>query len=328
MALFVVVIAVILVAAWLFTRLATLYLNRRFPPIGRFLNVHGTRLHVLDLPAADGAAACDDPAIILLHGASGNLRDPLHILGRRLNIRYRVVLMDRPGQGHSQKNYRRQSDPRIQADMIAEIMDRLDLAKAVIVGHSWGGAVAAALAIQHPDKAAALVLISPATHPWPGGIDWHYKFGSMPVIGRLFAELLAFPVGITLVPCALRSIFRPGPPPDIYRETMGAAMVLRPASFVANCQDIADFFANVNAMQLRYPEIKAPVEIITGDTDSIVAPAIHSYGLVRDISGARLTILAGVGHMPQWSCPEDVHSAIERAVSRSAAGSETREAAE
>ncbi len=328
MALFFIGVVAIVAALWVATRLATFYLNRRFPPIGAFMNVQGARLHVLDLPAVNGAASPTAPAIILLHGASGNLRDPLHIIGRRLNERYRVILMDRPGQGHSRKQYRSQSDPRIQADMVADIMDRLGLRDAVVVGHSWGGAVAAAFGVQHPDRAAALVLISPATHPWPGGIDWHYKVGAMPFVGRIFAELLAFPVGLALVPCALRSIFRPGPVPDIYRETMGAAMVLRPASFVANCQDIVDFFANVNAMQLRYPEIAAPVEIITGDTDSIVAPAIHSYGLVRDIAGARLTVLPDVGHMPQWSRPDDVLGAIERAVERSGRKLRSREAAE
>jgi pimeloyl-ACP methyl ester carboxylesterase len=237
------------------------------------------------------------------------------------------VLIDRPGQGHSRKSRRHQSDPRIQADMAAQIMDRLGIARAIVVGHSWGGAVTAAFGYQHSEKAAALVFVAPATHPWPGGIDWHYRVGAMPVIGRVFSELLAFPVGIGLVPCALRSIFSPGNPSDGYRETVGAALVLRPASFLANCQDIADLYRNVMAMQLRYPEITAPVEIVTGDSDNIVAPAIHSYGLVRDIAGAKLTVLPGVGHMPHWSEPENVLKAIARAVERSRAGG-IREAAE
>jgi pimeloyl-ACP methyl ester carboxylesterase len=201
--------------------------------------------------------------------------------------------------------------------MIADVLDELKVARAVIVGHSWGGAVTAAFGYQQAERASALVFLAPATHPWPGGIDWHYRIGSTPVVGRIFAELLAFPIGLPLVPCALRSIFSPQQTPPDYRRTVGAAMVLRAASFVANCQDIADLHANVLAMQVRYPEIALPVEIVTGDTDGIVWPAIHSYGLARDIPGANLTVLENVGHMPQWSDSNAVLAAIERAVARS-----------
>ena len=133
---------------------------------------------------------------------------------------------------------------------------------------------------------------------------------------------------VTVLFSPRRAIFRPGDPPADYRETVGAAMVLRPASFVANCQDIADLFANVVAMQARYPEIRAPVEIVTGDSDSIVAPAIHSYGLARDIPGARLTVLPGVGHMPHWSDPAAVLVAVGRAAERAANKVSVRDAAE
>ena len=317
-------IGLVVFGAWVSTRFATAVLNFRFPPLGTFITVQGSRLHVLDLPARDA----DNPAIVLVHGASSNLRDPLIALGHQLNSRYRVVLIDRPGHGHSRRSQRKQADPRVQASMIAEVLDRLGLPRAVLVGHSWGGAVSAAFGYQHPEKTAALVFLTPATHPWPGGIDWHYRIGSMPILGRIFAELLAFPLGITLVPCALRSIFRPAAPPEHYRAAVGAAMVLRPESFVANCRDIADLFANVLAMQERYCEIKAPVEIITGETDAIVAPAIHSYGLVRDIPDARLTVLPHVGHMPQWTRRDDVLNVIERAVDRSRSGNACREAAE
>ena len=57
-------------------------------------------------------------------------------------------------------------------------------------------------------------------------------------------------------------------------------------------------------------------EIVTGDSDAIVAPAIHAYALARDIPGARLTVLPGIGHMPHWSAPEAVVAAIERVVIR------------
>jgi pimeloyl-ACP methyl ester carboxylesterase len=122
----------------------------------------------------------------------------------------------------------------------------------------------------------------------------------------------------------LRNIFGPNAAPPGYRARIGAALVLRPHSFVANCRDIADFYGHVTAMAAQYDRILAPAEIVTGDCDSIVAPAIHAYGLARDIPGARLTVLPGIGHMPHWSAPETVIQAIERVAERSE-GVETRE---
>ena len=288
-------------------------LYSRFPPIGRFLTVQNTRLHLIELPGPQD----DAPAIVMIHGASGNVRDPLHTLGHRLNERYRVIAIDRPGHGHSARIGRFQSDPRIQASLIAETLTELNLDRAIVIGHSWGAAVSAALGYLHPERVAGLVFITPATHPWPGGVDWHYRVGCKPVTGRLFAELLAVPIGLMLIPCALRKIFRPASPPEEFREKVGAAMVLRPASFVANCQDIADLYSNVLAMEQRYPEISVPVEIVTGETDAIVAPAIHSYGLARDIDGASLSVLTNAGHMPHWTDPDSLIRIIDRAVERS-----------
>ena len=309
---FSVVIAVI-AALWIGNRLVSAILQARFPPFGQFMTVQGTRLHLVDLPGPHDHA----PVIVMIHGASGNVRDPLCSLGYRLNERYRVIAIDRPGHGHSRRISREQSDPRAQASLIAEVLDELNVKRIVVIGHSWGAAVSAALGFLHPGLVSALVLITPATHPWPGGVDWHYRIGSKPVIGRLFAVFLAIPIGLMLIPCALRKIFRPQSPHVEFRRSIGAAMVLRPASFVANCQDIADLYANLVAMEPRYPEILAPAEIVTGETDEIVAPAIHSYGLARDVKGAALTILPGAGHMPHWTEPDSIVRIVERAVERS-----------
>ena len=288
-------------------------LHAGYPPIGRFLTVQGTRLHLVDLPGPHA----DAPTIVMIHGASGNVRDPLNSLGHRLNDRYRVITIDRPGHGHSLRTGRNQSDPRVQASLIADALSDLDVKSAIFVGHSWGGAVSAALGFLYPERVSALVFLTPATHPWPGGVDWHYRIGSRRVLGRLFAELLAMPVGLALIPCALRKIFKPASPPADFRRSVGAALVLRPASFVANCQDIVDLYDNFIAMEQRYCEISAPVEIVTGETDAIVAPAIHSYGLARDIEDASVTVLPSAGHMPHWTNPDRVIQVIDRAAERS-----------
>jgi len=309
---------------WLFSRLAALLLERRFAPIGSLLDFPFGRVHVVDRPATRPGAPC----VVLVHGAAGNLRDLLCPLSAHLAGRFRIIAIDRPGHGFSTRRDPAWSDPRRQAEALDAVLTRLGIDRAIIVGQSWGGAFAAAFALRYPKYIQGLVFVSPATHPWPGGINLHIRVGALPVVGRIFAELTAMPIGLALIPRALRNVFGPnGVPPD-YRAQIGAALVLRPSSFIANCRDIAGLYGHLTAMAAHYHQIDAPTEVVTGDEDAIVAPAIHAYGLARDIPGARLTILPGVGHMPHWSAPQAVVEAIERVVIRSgreaAGGAEAR----
>ena len=63
-------------------------------------------------------------------------------------------------------------------------------------------------------------------------------------------------------------------------------------------------------------EIIAPTVIVTGDADTIVLTKIHSYGSARDIPGAQLVILPGVGHSPHWADPQAIVAAIENVAAR------------
>jgi alpha-beta hydrolase superfamily lysophospholipase len=92
------IVALALVAGLLavVTAIGTVAIERRYPPAGRFVDLAGARLHVLEL-----GRAADDVPIVLLHGASGNLQDMRLGLGEALAQRHRVILLDRPGHGWS-----------------------------------------------------------------------------------------------------------------------------------------------------------------------------------------------------------------------------------
>ncbi|TIU75535.1 MAG: alpha/beta fold hydrolase, partial [Mesorhizobium sp.] len=104
-----------------------------------------------------------------------------------------------------------------QADTIAALMDHLGIAKAIVVAHSFGGAITTAFARQHPEKTLGLVFLAPATHPWPGGATaWYYKLTAMPVIGWLFSETLAYPAGMLRIGDATACVFSPNEVPESY----------------------------------------------------------------------------------------------------------------
>ncbi len=298
----------------LVTWLACLVLERRHRPHGRFVDVAGGRLHVVEVGAARGP---HDPAVVLIHGASGNLKDMEIALAGRLAERWRVVLIDRPGHGWSTRPAGAgDAAPARQAARVREALRKLGVRMPLIVAHSWSGALATAYALDHPDELRGLVLIAPATHPWDGGIAWYYMLATTPLLGPLFAWTLAFPIGSLLAPGAAAAAFAPQKPPRRYLSRASIMLVLRPRTFLANAQDVARLHAALGEQSQRYGRLALPTVIITGDRDDTVALDVHARALARAIPHARLEILEGVGHMPHHVRPDRIEAAIEEVAAK------------
>jgi pimeloyl-ACP methyl ester carboxylesterase len=311
------VCAALLVSLALYSRFEAARIEARFPPVGRFESVDGVRLHFVDVPAGSGAQARDGLPVLFIHGASGNLNDPMAAFRAALEGKRRMIFVDRPGHGYSERGRGDAAAPARQAALLAGLLDRLGIARAIVVGHSWGGSVAAAMAVERADKVAGLVFVAPATHPWPGGVTWYYSVATTPVLGAAFARTLALPIGKQLVAGALEEVFAPNAEPAGYLERAAIPLALRPDEFIANAEDVAGLKPHVAAMAPRYRDVRAPTVVVTGDSDSVVLASIHAAGLVRDIPGSRLVTLPGVGHMPHHAATGTVVAAIE-AVARSA----------
>lgn len=301
-------LAVILLALLATTRAGTWLIERDNPPVGDFADIGGTKLHFVDLPAP----SAELPPILFVHGASGNLRDQMVPSRPLLQGRARLIYVDRPGHGWSERG-RGNETLAGQAQTLAGLLDHLGIDRAIVVGHSLGGAVAATFAVEHPDRVAGLVFAAPATHPWPGGgTSWYYHAATLPVLGRAFTELLTLPGGFLSIAAASSAVFSPNPLPEGYRREAGIALVLRPASFRANATDVATLSDQLEAIAPRYREIKAPTVIISGNRDTVVYEELHSGGMKRDIEGSELVWIDNLGHKPDWIAPDLVVAAIER----------------
>jgi pimeloyl-ACP methyl ester carboxylesterase len=251
-----------------FTVVETRRVEARYPPTGARVEIEGGSIHVLDQPAEDGERG----AVLLVHGASGNAADMAVALGARLAAAgFRVLSIDRPGHGWSDRvGGDASASPAAQATALRAATEALGVRRAVVVVHSLGGLAGLALALDHPDFVRALVLIAPVSHPWPGGVAFYYRLGARRLLGAPFRRLVALPVGRLLMRRAVAAVFAPNPAPQNFVEATRLPLVLRPKHFRANCEDVAHAEAAVAAMSPRYPAIRVPTEVVTGDRDGVV----------------------------------------------------------
>ena len=300
---------------WLLGGLATWFITRgieaRYPPLGRFVEVDGGRLHYIE---AGPAGAEPRATVVFLHGASGSHADPMMALGDRLSDRYRVIAFDRPGHGWSERIAgEAAASPVRQAAIIRDALGRLGVERAIVVAHSWAGSILPNLALDHSDVVAGTVYLAPVTHPWPGGgIAWYFGPAARSWLGWLMTRTVTTPAGVLALDAVTRAVFAPQEPPPDYADKARVPLVLRPSAFQANAQDVAGLYAAVTAQHARYRDIRVPTVIVSGDADTIVWTDVHSRGLAREVPGARLIVLPGVGHMPHHAAPDLVIAEIDR----------------
>jgi pimeloyl-ACP methyl ester carboxylesterase len=299
--------ALICVVSALITYVLARRIEARYPPQGRFVAVSGGRLHYVE----DGPERAAAGTVVLIHGASSSHGDAMLAIGRLARC-YRVIAIDRPGQGWSDRIAGQEAaTPARQAAIIAEALRKLDVRDAVILGHSWAGAVVPNLALDHRDVAGAIVILAGVTHPWPSRtISWYYHPAAS-VLGYVFTRTLTTPLGVLLLEPTVAAVFAPQIPPEGYSRAAFIPLALRPTAFRANAQDVAVLHDAVAAQSARYSQIRVPVVIVAGEEDRIVWTDLHARSFKRDVPGTDLVILPGVGHMPHHSHPDLVIAKIE-----------------
>jgi pimeloyl-ACP methyl ester carboxylesterase len=303
----------ILAAGAVITLIGKALIERAHPPRGRFVDVGGLRQHVVEIGAQTGT---QDASIVLIHGAGCNLEDMRLALGERLAARHRVILIDRSGLGWSERGGGRGSSPAYQAAILRGVLDRLGVGRAIVVGHSWGGALAAAFALDHPQRVAGLVLLAPPLYPFPRRATWLYEIFALPVFGWFYAHTLALPLGAPFIGMAMASAFLPQWPPHGYIKRTGTLLLLRPATFLANARDVADLRSALATQSARYGAITAPTLIITGDRDLVVPAKQHAIAGAAAVPNAKLVVLPGLGHMLHHAAADRVIAEIEALATR------------
>ena len=310
------VIAVAGGALAVFAGLTARRVERAMPPEGAFAEVDGARLHYVDTGAPHGGSG---PAIVMIHGLAGQLRHFTYALTGRLSGDHRVVAVDRPGAGRSRAAARAGQSIRVQARYVAALIRRLGLEQPLVVGHSLGGAVALALALDHPDVVGGLALVAPLTQPMEEAAVspvFRTLMVRSPLVRRVIAWTLAVPSAMRGGARALETVFGPEPVVEDFGGRGGGALGLHPRAFESASADLLAAAEDLPGMVERYPTLTLPIGMLYGSHDRLLDIQLHGHGVLAHLATAELEVAPDAGHMILMTRPDLTADFVRRTAAR------------
>ncbi len=255
--------------------------------------------------------------IVLVHGNPGSCQDWTRLYVP-LSSRYCGYAFDRPGHGHSDRPNHRPITVEVQAQMLHTALKELNVEDPILLGHSWGGALVLAYALQFPEDLAGAVLLAPAAYDSDDGVSFLTKVPAWPVIGDLVNYLLTPLFGAWIVREDLQKAFAPDAVPKHYLRHVLSEWT-RPKKVKWYSVDDALLNESLPKLTSRYSEIRVPVVIVTGDSDLIVPANENAHRLYEALPHAELIVLEKTGHQIPFTRPEAVVDAIDRVTAKTEA---------
>ena len=270
--------------------------------LGQFVSVDGLRLHYISKGSGQ--------PVVFIHGNPGSHQDYSMTLLGEVSRSYRAFAFDRPGHGYSERSDGMSTTVEVQACLLRDALRGLAIQKPLIVGHSWGGALALAMALEHEEELSGLVLLAPAAYP--SDSQWWTTLPHVPVLGDLFLKALTPLIGRRIVKDSLKDAYHPEPVQEDYLQA-SELLWTRSDRVKACANDDRSLERSLKSLSGRYAEIRLPVVIVTGDCDLLLQPEKQADRLHRTIRESKLIRLPQTGHQIPQTHPESVIEAIEMA---------------
>ncbi len=253
-------------------------------------------------------SAGEGDAVLCVHGLGGTKASFLPTVAA-LADRYRVLALDLPGFGDSDKPLRAAYDAPYFADCVIALLDKLGIGSAHLIGNSMGGRVAIEFALLHPERIGKAALLSPAL-AWLRGRRWRWLLQApLPLLGLIqpAPRVITEPIVRSLVPGG--------------RDGWSAAGVdeflrsfLTPRGRVAFYEAARNIYLDEphgeRGLWSRLAGISSETLFVWGRQDQLVPIAFKNH-VERALPTARHLEL-DCGHVPQLEAPKQTHAAILR----------------
>lgn len=298
-------VLVILALLHLWTRSLAKQAEDAVPQVGQKLPVSGGAIHYVEMGPENAAP------IVLIHGISAQLQHMTYAVAEMLANDFRVIAIDRPGCGYSDRDTDDLAALDVQARMIWEFLDAKGIERPVLAGHSLGGAVSLAMALRSPEKTGALALLAPLTHvqdevdPIFEGLAIRSSF-----MRRLVANTIAIPMGKFMAEKVVTAAFAPEPPVADFLTRAAAVLGMRPKAFIGASADLVTLEEALPLQVAQYPQLSVAGGILYGDKDALLSCDVH--GRPMTAFGLEYEELAERGHMIPMTAPQECADFIRR----------------
>ncbi len=285
------------------------------PPRGQFMEIDGQRIHYVD-------SGGNKPPVVMIHGLGGNLLHYGYAMADKLSNDFRVILVDRPGSGYSTRPDDAPATLTAQAKTIATLIRKLGLGKPLVVGHSLGGALSLAIALDHPDCVGGLTLLAPLTHAQEE-VPEVFKgiVIASPLVRKAIAWTVATPLGILRGQKLVAEVFAPEAAPADFPIRGGGILGLRPRAFYATSTDIMAVADVLPGYIARYKELGIPMGMLYGKGDRLLDYRRHGDAMKATCPALDLEVMEG-GHMLPITVPDRCAAVVRRVAERQKGGAQ------
>ena len=302
--------AVGLAASAVLVKALSLSAEAKHRPMGKFVAVGGAKIHYIDRGTGQ--------PVICLHGNGGTLEDLASSgLIDTLAREYRVIALDRPGFGHSERPQRTWS-PEEEAKLLKAFMRQLGIERPIIVAHSWGTLVALSAALEAQEDVSGLVLVCGYYYPTVRFDVAFQALISSPLVGDVVRHTVWPLIARLAAPAAIRRIFSPQAPSDAFLKTYPVGLAARPVQLRVLADDTVAMPAAAARLCKRYAELHLPIDILSGSDDRMVTTARHSRRLHEDLTDSYYDEIPGVGHMVHHFHPALISRRVAHVLQRAA----------
>lgn len=270
-------------------------------PNGHFVEINGIEVYYTHSPG-------EGMPVVLIHGQMGSTHTWQATIPALQEAGFDVYAIDLAGAGLSQKGLALDYSHPAQAELILAWMAALDIERAHLVAHAFGGNIAMTIALNHPERVEKLALAAPTFFYEGGGTQVPPFLFDLPFVER-WARVFLQLVWPDAIGEQLRSAAKLDEAiTDALIEDYSRALYTQDwdLSLIGLVRDYSD-----NALPKALSELRAPLLLVWGSRDGWAAP--NSLDSVED-EFADLTRVefAEVGHLPMHEVPDDFNAALIR----------------